>query len=220
MISIALHNIIINLIKAYITTTNNYFPFKYLKNIFRRYIDAYHDLYYCRQLGGIKNIHFNYPVNFIQGDKSNISIGQGTGFGKFAVLTAWNDYYGQKYSPKIEIGSNCYFGDYINISRINSIKIGNNVLTGKWVTIVDNNHGKTKYDELHIAPMLRKLSVKGSTIIEDNVWIGDKATVLSGVTIGECSIIAANSVVTKDIPKFSVAAGNPAKIIKIMNELH
>ena len=51
-------------------------------------------------------------------------------------------------------------------------------------------------------------------IIGDNVWIGDKATILPGVTIGEGAIIAANAVVTKNVPAFSVAAGNPAKIIK------
>ncbi len=51
-------------------------------------------------------------------------------------------------------------------------------------------------------------------MIGDNVWIGDKATILAGVKIGECAVIAANAVVTKDIPPYSVAAGNPAKIIK------
>ena len=51
-------------------------------------------------------------------------------------------------------------------------------------------------------------------MIGDNVWIGDKATVLPGVTIGDGAVIAANAVVTKDVPAFTVVAGNPARIIK------
>ena len=59
---------------------------------------------------------------------------------------------------------------------------------------------------------------KGPVIIEDNVWIGDKATILSGVKIGKGAIVAANAVVTKDVPAYSVVAGNPAKIIRKVND--
>lgn len=55
---------------------------------------------------------------------------------------------------------------------------------------------------------------KGPVIIEDNVWIGDKATILANVTIGKGAVVAANSVVTKDVPAYSVVAGIPAKVIK------
>jgi acetyltransferase-like isoleucine patch superfamily enzyme len=67
-------------------------------------------------------------------------------------------------------------------------------------------------------PSERDLYSKGSVTIEDNVWIGDKVTILPNVRIGEGSVIGANSVVTKDIPPFCVAAGNPAKIIRKLNE--
>ena len=87
-------------------------------------------------------------------------------------------------------------------------------MTGRWVTITDNGHGKTDFDNLKIQPDKRKLYTKGPVVIGNNVWMGDKVTILPGVTIGNGSVIAANSVVTKDIPSFSVAAGNPAKIIK------
>lgn len=65
-----------------------------------------------------------------------------------------------------------------------------------------------------LPPLFRPLFSKGPVIIGKNVWIGDKATILPGVTIGDGSIIGANSVVTKDVPAYSVVAGNPAKIIK------
>ena len=57
---------------------------------------------------------------------------------------------------------------------------------------------------------------KGPVIIQDNVWIGEKATILPGVTIGEGAIIGANSVVTKDVPAKSLVVGCPAKIVKTL----
>lgn len=63
---------------------------------------------------------------------------------------------------------------------------------------------------------MRPLFSKGIVIIEDNVWIGDKATILSGVKIGKGAIIGANAVISKDVPAYGVAVGNPAKVIKII----
>ena len=151
-----------------------------------------------------------------------ISIGKNTKFGNWIFLTAWDSYHCiidgkdtiQKLSPDITIGENCSFGAFNHITCTNRVAIGNGVLTGKWVTITDNSHGDTDLDTLRIRPVLRKIESKGPVIIGDNVWIGDKATILPGVTIGEGSVIAANSVVTKDVPAYCVVAGNPAKIIK------
>ncbi len=61
---------------------------------------------------------------------------------------------------------------------------------------------------------MRPVKSKGSIVIGDNVWIGDKATILPGVIIGDGAVIAANAVVSKDVPAYCVAGGNPAKIIK------
>ena len=69
-----------------------------------------------------------------------------------------------------------------------------------------------------MVPNLRSLSSKGPVIIEDNVWIGTKASIMPGVRIGKGAIIAANSVVTHDIPPYCVAAGIPAKVIKVVRE--
>ena len=65
-----------------------------------------------------------------------------------------------------------------------------------------------------IGPLKRELKEYGPLIIEDNVWIGYKVTIIGGITIGTGAIIGANSVVTKDIPPYSVAAGIPARVIK------
>ena len=90
-------------------------------------------------------------------------------------------------------------------------------MIGKWVSIVDNDHGNTDYKTLSLPPLERKIVSKGPISIGDKVWIGDKATILSGVTIGEGAVIAANAVVTKDVPAYSVVVGNPAKIVKTVN---
>lgn len=67
---------------------------------------------------------------------------------------------------------------------------------------------------MEIPPTQRPVYSKGPVIIGNNVWIGDKATILPNVSIGNGAIIAANSVVTKDVPEYCIVAGNPAKIIK------
>lgn len=85
---------------------------------------------------------------------------------------------------------------------------------GKYVTIVDNAHGKVTFSNMCLPPIKRDLDIGCPVIIEDNVWIADKVTITKGVRIGKGSIIGANSVVTKDIPPYSLAVGIPAKIIK------
>lgn len=160
------------------------------------------------------NAHFQVPAQLI-GSK-NISIGDKTYFGGYLVLAAWESFNNKSFSPKIVIGKDCSFQPYNHISCINRIEIGNGVLTGRWVTICDNNHGDTTLESMELPPLKRTMTSNGPIIIEDNVWIGDKVTVLGGVTIGRNAIIGSNSVVTKDIPPYCVAAGIPAKVIKIV----
>lgn len=147
-----------------------------------------------------------------------ISIGDRTRFQKETYLTAWGNYKEQRFLPQIEIGADCCFGAWNHITCINRISIGDGFLSGKWVTITDNSHGRTTIDDANVMPSFRKVYSKGPVIIGRNVWVGDKATILPGVTIGEGVVIAANSVVTKDIPDFGVVAGNPARIIKFLNK--
>ena len=81
--------------------------------------------------------------------------------------------------------------------------------------ITDNAHGLFTEEDLSVPPRRRALVSKGPVIIEDNVWIGDKASVLPGVRIGKGSIIGANAVVTKDVPPHCMAVGNPVRIIPL-----
>ena len=144
----------------------------------------------------------------------HITIGDHTKFQKELFLTAVVNYNEQNFNPQLVIGSNCNFGAYNHITCINKIVIGDYCLTGKWVTISDNSHGFTDKESLQQAPELRAVVSKGAVFIGDNVWIGDKVTILPGVKIGDGAVIGANSVVTKDVPAYSVIGGNPARILK------
>ena len=147
-----------------------------------------------------------------------IEIGEYTGIGRHSVITCWDSYMGEKFSPSIKIGNDCSIGEYCHITSTNNIEIGNGVLTGRWVTITDNSHGKSLTSEMDIPPVERKIYSKGKVIIGDKVWIGDKASIMAGVCVGKCVIIAANAVVTKDVPEYTIVAGVPAKIIKRLSE--
>ncbi len=120
----------------------------------------------------------------------------------------------QKFTPVIKIGNNVSFNTDIHIGCINCIIIGDNCLFASRIFISDHNHGDTTEEMLQMFPMKRPLISKGAIIIKNNVWVGEGVAIMPNVTIGENSIIAANAVVTKDIPPNCVAAGVPAKIIK------
>lgn len=142
-------------------------------------------------------------------------VGSGCTFGCGLWLSEIHQYGNIKYSPTLKIGNNCKFGEFNHIAAINYIEIGNGVLTGQYVLIEDHSHGMSDISSTTtLQPSKRELVSKGTIIIEDNVWLGDKVAVLAGVKIGKGSIIGANSVVTHDIPPFTVAVGAPAKVIR------
>jgi acetyltransferase-like isoleucine patch superfamily enzyme len=111
-----------------------------------------------------------------------------------------------------------FIGDQVSINRyviIDSsdagrINIGNNCLIGPYVLIRSADHKFSNPD----ASIQCQGHAGGEIMIEDNCWIGGHVTITHSVTIGTGSVIGANSVVTKDIPPHSLAAGNPAKVIR------
>lgn len=123
---------------------------------------------------------------------------------------------------KISLGTYVYLRENSIIGSVNSITIGDYTSIADYVVILDNNNHP-------VNPIDRKIkssSPKGSDyrkwrhsdsspiVIGSNVWIGSFARVCKGVTVGDNSIIAANAVVTKDVPPNSIVAGNPAKVVK------
>lgn len=154
-----------------------------------------------------------YPPVKINGGK-NIHVGNNVIIRKDCTIAAQTSYFGQTFNPSIIIGNNVDLGEHALLTAIDRIEIGDGVLTGRMVTITDNAHGTSSKEDLVLSPHERKVISKGPVIIGRNVWIGDKVTILPGVFIGEGAIIGANSVVTHDVPSFSIVAGSPAKIIK------
>lgn len=149
--------------------------------------------------------------------KKYIKIGKGFTTGYNCRIDALNINKSEKYL--IEIGRDVEINDDVHIGATEKVIIGDNVLIASKVYISDHNHGNYKgnrQDSPLIPPRNRKIHSSPVTI-ENNVWIGEHACVLQGVTIGEGAIIGAMSVVTKSIPAYSIAVGSPAKIIKKFN---
>lgn len=131
----------------------------------------------------------------------------------------------QRVGGRIAIGDDCYVGDNSRIWAAGGggVFVGDRVLIAHNVNIFDNDThptdaGERRRDaELIFASGTREdfpsLAVR-AVRIGDDAWIGCNACVMKGVTIGNGAIIAAGSVVTKDVPNYCVAAGNPAKVVK------
>jgi maltose O-acetyltransferase len=91
------------------------------------------------------------------------------------------------------------------------LKVGKDVMMGPHVIIIGENHNST---DLEIPMRLQGYKIFPPVRIEDDVWIGARAIILPGLTIGKGAIIGAGSVVTKDVPPYAICAGNPARILK------
>lgn len=158
-----------------------------------------------------------YPsarVDNIQGDRTLIRVGFNSHIlGQLCVF---------KHGAEIEIGDDCYIGEYARLWSAKKIHIGNRVLISHNVSIFDSlthpiNATKRHQQFLTIISKGHPKNIdlsEAAVFIQDDVWIGAMSIVLKGVTIGEGAIVGAGSVVTKDVPSWTVVAGNPAKIIR------
>ena len=112
----------------------------------------------------------------------------------------------------IEIGEGCKIQPFVHIAAVEKVTLGKGVLIASHVYITDHDHD---FSDPYDPPIWNKRVVSAPTCIEDYVWLGEGVMVLKGVTIGERSIIGAGSIVTKDIPSFSIAVGTPARVIQV-----
>jgi acetyltransferase-like isoleucine patch superfamily enzyme len=155
-----------------------------------------------------------FPANTIFNERY-IHIGVGTMIGPQVTLSAGMVPGQQCLSdPVVRIGDRCLIGKGSGIVGHFSIDIGHDVWTGHHVYITDQNHDYTDVDR----PISHQTMPERPVSIGDGAWIGHGTVVLPGARIGRHVTIGANSVVTGEVPDFSVAAGNPARVIKRYDE--
>lgn len=193
--------------------------FKNLRQFLKRYVfrrgSVWKSSCYYECIGGEGSmVHIAGAIDNASGSKSNVVIGNET-YVAGILKVASN-------SGSIVIGDRVYIGEGTRIYSSKSVRIGNDVQIAHNCNIFDNNihsldsserrkeffhninHGWSKLYDLK----------ESNVVIEDNAWLGACVTLLKGVSVGESAIIGAGSVVTEDVPAFTVVVGNPARVVK------
>lgn len=166
----------------------------------------------CKNCGDNVRVYSPYSLKGLE----HVLIGNDVKIGKGSRIEAWSLHNNIEFKPNIILGNNVSMGKNCHIGAINEVVIGDNVLMGSDVVIIDHAHGKSDADNIVVPPNERVLFSKGKICIKENVWIGDKVVILPNVIIGENSIVGAGAVVTKNVPANCVVCGNPAKVVKIL----
>jgi len=173
--------------------------------------------------GGLieKNVTLNIPKNIFLGDR--VLLGDSSVIdprGIYGKITIKNDVHIQRWCRlttggkqelpgELIIEDSVYVGPYTYIHAAGKIKIGKNCLFGPRVTIIAGNH---IYHNKEI-PIRFQGSIPKDIYLDEDVWLNANVTVVGGVNIGKGAVIGAGSVVTKDIPPYGIAVGNPTRII-------
>lgn len=146
-------------------------------------------------------------------EAKHISVGKNTRVRYGSSLLCYSSYHQQRLIPSLRIGNNVYINTGFKAIIATDLIIEDDVTIANDVSVITENHGLQADTASYLD---NDLSVSSVTI-RKGAWIGEKAILLPGVTVGEKSIIGAGSVVTKSIPAYSLAVGNPARVIKHFN---
>lgn len=146
--------------------------------------------------------------------KKGLVFGDNVSIGKNALIRPTNQY-GGSLGEGLKVGNNSNIGHFAYIGCSGYIEIGDNVMISPRVSMYAENHNFGNLD----VPMKDQGVTREIIIIEDDCWIASNSIILPGVRIGHGSIIAAGSVVTKDVAPRSIVGGNPAKLIKYREAL-
>jgi acetyltransferase-like isoleucine patch superfamily enzyme len=112
---------------------------------------------------------------------------------------------------RVRIGSGTFLNIAVMVAAVELVEIGDHCMFANGCFITDGNH---RFDDPDKPVPWQGFDSKGPTRVGDNVWCGAHVVITSGVTIGERCVIGANSVVTRDLPPHSIAAGAPAKVLR------
>jgi len=168
------------------------------------------DFKHCEKTSGFGKDGFGKDCLIL--GKENMSIGANSWFGKGCEFIAYNSHFEQKLDSNLKIGDNVRITSRCRITCAGNITIENDVLIAPDCFITDHNHGMdpTILGGYSLQPIIVK-----DVHIKEGVWLGQRVSVMPGVTIGAHSIVGANSVVTHDVPDYAMVVGTPAKVIKI-----
>jgi acetyltransferase-like isoleucine patch superfamily enzyme len=146
-------------------------------------------------------VHGNVLEAFREG---RLEVGAHTLFEPDVWITAPGD-------ARVRIGSGTFLNIATMVAAHELVEIGDHVMFANSCFVTDANH---RFDDLEKPVPWQGFATKGPTRVGDNVWCGAHVVITSGVTVGERCVIGANSVVTEDLPPYSIAAGAPARVIK------
>lgn len=171
-----------------------------------------------------RNLRIDSPRRIV--NSAHISIGDDVSLGPGCMLNAIRRYPGkfmagapelqrQVFEPSIRIGNRVSATGYLTIGAADSVTIEDDVLLASHIFIGDNSHGTGRVDvPFKYQPLTRIAPV----VVGRGCWIGENVVVLPGVTIGEYSVVGANSVVSTSIPPRCVAVGAPARVVRRWSE--
>lgn len=143
--------------------------------------------------------------------RKQVRIGKRTSIGPRLYIDAITQYAGVSYRPAIEIGDDVYIGGHAYFTAVDRISIGDGCVLSEYVYITDEAHGMDPRCGLM---MKQALVSKGPVTIGRNCFLGFRAAVMPGVTLGEHCVVGANSTVTRSFPAYSMIGGSPARLLK------
>ncbi len=161
--------------------------------------------------------HIHAGRNFIAEDdceiqglsREGIRFGDDVTVGSYAQIRP-SGYYGREIGRGLTLGDRSNIGPFAYIGASGKIEIGSDVMMGPRVSLFAENH---RFDDPNRTMKSQGCEARGITI-EDDVWLGSGSIILDGVRVGRGSIVAAGSVVTRDVPPYTIVGGNPARVLK------
>lgn len=175
--------------------------FHSIRYLFHRYFYSYSK--FGSRIAIDNNVIVRHSSSIVLGNRVHLQTG------------VWLNPLSSESTPSIEIHDGCDIGRNCFISAVSSVILENEVLLSPNVIISDHSHETSILDRSILNSGISKAK---SVRLKKGCWVGANSVILPGVTIGEHSVIGANSVVRKSVPNFCVAVGSPARIVKKLND--